>query len=47
MDVSCTNFSVRLKSLHKEFREEVYLPQFSFTCHGGENAASIAFGHSR
>jgi len=50
MDVSCTNFSVRLKSLHREFREELYLPRFSFTCRAGENAsatASITFGHSR
>jgi len=46
IDVSCTNFSVRSKSLHREFREELYLPRFSFTYHGGENAsatASIAF----
>jgi hypothetical protein len=50
MDVSCASFSVRLKSLRRDFREGLYLPRFSFTRHGGENAsatASIAFGNSR
>ena len=50
MDVSCTNFSVKIRKFTQRVSRRIPPSSIFFTCHDGENAsatASIAFGHSR